>query len=284
MKTICIKPSSHSNFELYLISDAYEISYEMLVQYKKDTEIYRIWVSTETEAIIAVEERPSEKERVFTSVIPLSAREQDKMKAMTPIIAGEPTRKFKGDLDEMRAEHKEFVRRIEEHRQKMLSRDYDPSNIACINAKSTPEQLFSVCVELGIDYAQTAAFLEGNSHIPFNRIWLEKGTGDLAAYSFGENFVINEDCLIPKKAIRQATHKPVAVPKLKATPEAQRQYKRAKMMGFPLEIPKLERQETISYVEELKEMLEAAVEREDYESAAALRDAIAEYEPDKKSK
>ena len=89
MKTICIKPSSHTDFELYLIEDQYDVPYEMLIQYKRDPMIYRIWAEPEAGTVVAVEERPA-GERVFISVIPMSAREQEKLQAMTPIIAGEP--------------------------------------------------------------------------------------------------------------------------------------------------------------------------------------------------
>ncbi len=298
-RIICIKARSHSDFELYLIGEKYEMPYEFLMSYKKDRSIYKFWTEVGSGRIMALEERPSEKERIFVPIIPMSSSEESKIKSITPIIAGDEISKYRGDIEEKEREFKQMLEEKEQHRKKMLGRKYDPSGIVCINARCTLEQLFATCAATGIDFAEPAGFIESNTHMNITRVWYEKETSQLVAYEYAdgiyERFEINDECLIPKDAIYKMSRKPMPTPKLKATYDSAVMYRRAKKMGFDIDIPKLERydferaertSEDISVdsftIEDLQNLLEAAIESEDYESAAELRDAIREMQERKK--
>jgi len=292
-RIICIKARSHSDFELYLIGEKYEIDYEFLIRYKKDRSIYKFWTEVGSGRVMAIEERPSEKKKIFVSIIPMSSLDESRVKAITPIIAGNEISKYRGDIEEKEREFKKMVEDKELHRKKMLSRKYDPSEIVCINAKCTMEQLFAICAASEIDFAEPAGFIESNKNMKIIRVWYEKETSQLVAYEYAdgiyERFEINEECLIPKDVIYKMNRKPIPTPKLKTTYDNAVLYRRAKKMGFNLDIPKLERydferaertSEEISFesfaMEDLQKLLDAAIESEDYESAAELRDAIRE--------
>ena len=295
---ICIKARSHSDFELYLIGEKYDIPYDFLIDYKKNRSVYKFWTEVGSGRIMAIEERPEEKKKVFVPVAPMSASDENRIKSITPIIAGEAISKYRGDIEEKEQEFKDMVAKKEDHKKKMLNRKYDPSNIVCINARCTAEQLFAICMASDIDFVEPAGFIISNSHISISRVWYEKKTSHLVAYEYiygqQECFEISDECLIPKDAIYKMSRKPVPTPKLKATYESAREYLRAKKLGFDIDIPKLDafdfdRSEKTSdeidmdsfTIEDLKNLLEAALESEDYESAAELRDAIKEMEEKK---
>ncbi len=295
---ICIKARSHSDFELYLIGEKYDIPYDFLLDYKKNHSVYKFWTEIGSGRIMAIEERPEEKKKVFVPTMDMSKSQEAEIKSINPIPAGEAISKYRGDIEEKRKEFDEMVAAKEIHRKKMLSRKYDPSNIVCINARGTSEQIFAVCIANEIDFAEPAGFIYSNEHMEMSRVWYEKKTSQLVAYEYicdrEERFEISDDCLVPREAIYKMSRKPTPVPKLKATYESAASYRRAKKMGFDIDIPKLdrffEREERTSEdidvdsfcVEDLRNLLDAALESEDYESAAELRDAIKEMEKKKK--
>jgi hypothetical protein len=305
---ICIKARSHTDFELYLIGEKYDIPYDFLIDYKKDKEVYKFWTEVGSGIISAFEERPNEKDRNFVALVPLTEREKQILLGITPLRAGEIINKYKGDIEEKEQEFKYLLDSIEKKKQEMLNRKYDPSNIVCINAKSSLEQIFSVCVNYNIDFTEVMFFLENNTNVNINRVWFEKETSVLVAYNYiytiassfmtsEDRFEINPSCLIPKPAITKMNRKPVPTPKLKVNQNSLNEYLKANDEGFFINIPKFERvlesgmdieeeKEIIDLdmfdVDELKDLLKTAVEDEDYESAAALRDAINEIENKKK--
>ena len=303
---ICVKAKSHTDFELYLMADKYKIPYEDLLEYKGSKITYKFWAEAGTGIIYAIEERPNDKERNFVPMIPMSETERQIMISIHPIITGEVIRKYRGDIDEKEQEFKEMINSAEHHKKQMLSRKYDSSNIVCINSNSSYEHIFAVCVNNDINFGHVIYFLENNPSLNITRVWFEKKTSELVAYNYAytiassfmtttEHFEINEACLIPRDAIKRASRKPVQTPKLKVSQKSLDAYQKANKEGYFINIPKFERmlesgveEETPSIdldvfdVSELKELLQTAIEDEDYESAAALRDAINEIESKKK--
>jgi hypothetical protein len=69
---ICIKARSHSDFELYLIGEKYDIPYDFLLNYKKNKRIYKFWTELVSGMLSAVEELPNEKTKNFISYAPMS--------------------------------------------------------------------------------------------------------------------------------------------------------------------------------------------------------------------
>ena len=315
---ICIKARSHSDFELYLMSEKYDIPYDFLLDYKSDKLIYKFWTEVGSGIISALEERPNEKTRNFSPTSPMNEREKQALLSIQPLRAGEIIRKYKGDIDEKVQEFKDMVAATEKKKEQMLSRKYDPSNIVCINTKTGKDQIFSVCVNNDIDFICVMDFLENNPNVDINRVWFEKKTSELVAYNyiyaqsgfFGEateRFEVNSSCLIPKAAISRMSRTAAKTPKIKANKKTLDAYQKANEEGCFINIPKFERliesghlerleddEETLEKietievdldvfdVEELKSLLQTAVDDEDYESAAALRDAINEMENKKK--
>lgn len=291
---ICIKARSHSDFELYLIGEKYDMPYEFLIDYKKNHSVYKFWTEVGSGRIMAIEERTGDK-KAFVPVMPMAPGEEKKLKATSPIIAGTVISKYRGDIEEKEEEFKQMVAAKEIHRKKMLNRKYDAKNIVCINARLTDEQIFAACLDNEIDFVEVAGFIKSNDHIAFTKVWYEKGTSMMVAYEYvsgiEEVLDINEDCLIPRDAIHRRSTKPIPTPKIKASYETATAYRRAKMVGFDLDIPKLERFDfereerqsedidlDVFTIEDLKNLLDAALSEEDYESAAELRDAIREME------
>jgi hypothetical protein len=292
-RIICIKARSHTDFELYLISEKHDIPYDFLSEYKKDISISKFWTEEGSGRIMAIEELNGNK-KTFTPIISMSLNEQTKVKQITPIIAGSIISKYRGDIEAKEKEFKDMNEVKEKHRKEMLARRYDPSNIVCINAKSTLEQLFAICIENDIDFVEPAGFILSNNHLSFTKIWYEKGTSELAAYEFVdgiyEQFEINDKCLIPRDALRKMSRKTINTPKIKSSYKAAKAYQRVTAMGFELDIPKLSRFDferdiekeskdidlDVFSIEDLQNLLDAAIENEDYESAAELRDAINE--------
>lgn len=291
---ICIKARSHTDFELYLIGEKYDMPYEFLIDYKKNHSVYKFWTEVGSGRIMAIEERPGGK-KAFVPVMPMAPGEEKKLKEISPIIAGSVASKYRGDIEEKEEEFRQMVAEKEARRKKMLNRKYDSNNIVCINARLTDEQIFAACLDNDIDFVEVAGFIKSNDHMTFTKVWYEKETSMMVAYEYvsgiEEAQEINEDCLIPIEAIRRRSLKPIPTPKIKSCYEAAAAYRRAKMVGFDLDIPKLERfdfdreekqSEDIDLeafsIEDLKSLLEAALGEEDYESAAELRDAIKEIE------
>jgi hypothetical protein len=303
---ICIKARSHSDFELYLIGEKYDIPYDFLLNYKKNKRIYKFWTELGSGILSAVEERPNEKTKNLISYAPMSEREKQNLIDIQPIRAGELINKFKGDINEKEEEFKAMLVAKEKYRSDMLSRKFDPSTIICINLKSNNEQLFSICVNYQIDFLEVMSFKEQYGALNLVRLWIEKDKNTRIAYAYinspsgsntspSETFVEIEGSLIPKKAINEMSHKPVTTPKLKVTDESLIEYRKASARGylsiFKFEnalIPQLliELNEKIDAkpdltskitqltIDELNNLLKKAVEEEEYEFAAKIRDQI----------
>ena len=149
-------------------------------------------------------------------------------------------------------------------------------------------------------------FKEEYAALNLLRLWMEKEKNTRVAFSYfnypcftnsslSEIFVEIEDSLIPKKAINTMSHKPVSTPKLKVTDESLAEYIKASERGylsiFKFEnalLSKLVLQEDEAIVidldsnskfnqfsvDELNELLSKAIEEENYELAAKIRDFI----------
>lgn len=281
MRVICVKIGSLSEFETFLLAENLGLDYLSMNEIRRDKTVRKYWFDLNGGRLLAVE-RVILGEKEFDPMIPLDSLQLDSIRKSKPVQAGEPTRKFKGDIEEKR---KDFQRLLEEERkykEDMLNRkDYNPGNIVCINSKSTLDQVFAVCVVNDVDPVTTISFIYGNSHLDMTRVWFEKITGVLVAYSYYEygrdNFVM-VDCLIPKKAIYQMSHTPVNVPKLKVSDVAIDAYGKLKELGIDLGIQKLENvvlvQKNREFLEKLQSELADAIDTEDYEKAAVLRDRI----------
>lgn len=300
---ICVKASSHSNFELYLISEKYNISYNFLQECKSKPNLIKVWLDTKNENVLAVQEFTKNQDKVFIPYISMTISEIQKLYDLTPIICGKVIRKYRGDID---AKEKEFKQKLidnDRYRKQMLERNYDPSDIYCINLNSTKEQLFALCIHYKINFLRVIDFLDMYESLKLHRLWIEKETSDYVAFSYlsessnfkNENFEILEDVLIPRSAIYKMSHIPLKIPKLKITNESIEHYLLAKEKGYLL-IEKFEfflnsnqhdlfkiksiyedRIKELSNVEK-KELLQEAVYEEDYEFAAFLRDHLKKYE------
>lgn len=288
---ICIKARSHTNFELYLIGEKYDIPYNFLIKYKEDMTINKFWTEVGSGKIMAIEEIRGSKKK-FVPTLPLLPHEEKNIKGITPILAGKVISKFDGDIESKEKEFKEMLEETERFKSEMLTRKYDPNNIICINTKLNYEQLFSISITYNLDFVEIADFIESNSHIDIAKLWFESETTLLVAYETEDNyFDVNEDALIPKTAIYNMNKKPIKTPKIKITDESVEEYFRIKSYGFDLNIPKFEKH--VSHessevdvdkfsIEDLENLLEIAVKDEDYESAAELRDFINEFKKNKK--
>ena len=301
---ICIKARSHSDFELYLIGEKYDIPFEFLMNYKENKQVYKFWTEVGSGMLSAIEKRPTEKTRDFISYAPLSEREKQNLISIQPIRAGEILTKYKGDIAEKEQEFKAMLQAKEKHKIEMLNRKYDPSNIVCINLKITKEQLFAICLSYEIDFLEVMYFIEEYGALNVIRLWIEKKTNTRVAYAYlnaasgsnnnpCETFVEITDALIPKEAILAMSRKPVTTPKLRVTKESMDAYAKASGRGY-LIIEKFESVLLASSlleddpilvgnsnskidkltIEELNDLLRNAIEEEDYEFAARLRDQI----------
>ena len=284
MQVICIKIGSLSEFETYLLAERLKLDYLAFNEIRADKTVKKYWLDADNGRVLAVE-REIFGEREIDYLTVLTAEESLAIKRSKPVQAGEPTRKFKGDVEEAREEFMRVVEEDKRYRREMLSRDYDPSDIVCINAKSTLQQVFAACVQHEVDPVPTISFIYGNGHLELTRVWFEKRTGVLVAYSyqdFHEERFENVDCLIPKKAIGRMSHVPVKTPKLKANEKALEAYQRLKEIGINLAIEKLDGVEYSKkkndFLSKLKQDLTDAIDHEDYEQAAVLRDRIRSIE------
>ena len=285
---ICIKTKSHSDFELFLIGQKYDIPYNFLIKYKEDITITKFWTEVGSGKIMAVEELNGSK-KTFVTILPLSTSEKYEVKSITPIIAGKVISKWKGDINSKEKEFKQMLEETERLKAEMLNRNYNPNDIVCINTKSTNEQLFAICINNDLDFVEVADFIETNYHIDLDKVWFEKKTSLLVAYeTVDKYFEFNEDALIPKSVINKMSRKYVKTPKIKFTEEIAILYHEIKSLGFQLDIPKFENYTGDSNsesnggvidvdsfsIEDLQNLLDIAIENEDYESAVELRDAI----------
>lgn len=280
MQVICIKIGSLSEFETFLLAERLKLDYLAFNEIRADKTVKKYWLDADTGRVLAVE-REILGEREIDQVTLLTNEQITAMKKAKPVQAGEPTRKYKGDIDEAKEEFKRVVEEDKKHRQEMLNRDYDPSDIVCINAKSTLQQVFAACVENDVDPVPTISFIYGNGHLEMTRVWFEKRTGVLVAYSYQdyhEERFETVDCLIPKKAISRMSHAPVKTPKLKVTEKALDGYQRLKEIGIDLGIEKLEKVEHAKkkedFLKKLQQDLTDAIDEENYEKAAVIRDRI----------
>ena len=76
---ICIKAKSHTNFELYLIGEKYDIPYNFLIKYKEDISISKFWTEVGSGKIMAIEELNGSK-KTFVPILSLSAYEKNEIK------------------------------------------------------------------------------------------------------------------------------------------------------------------------------------------------------------
>jgi hypothetical protein len=284
---ICIKASSHTNFELFLIGEKYDIPYKFLIKYKEDRGISKFWTEVGSGKVMAIEELDGVKKR-FVSILPLSSYEVSEVKKVMPIISGKVLSKWRGDIESKEREFREMLEEERLFKEEMLNRVYDPSNIVCINIKLTNEQIFAICQSNGLDFVEVIDFKLSNYHIDLNKVWFEKETSLLVGYETVDNyFEFNEDALIPKKVVNSMSWTAVKTPKIKLTEENVIEYHRVKSLGFDLDIPKFENSSVGGKVssdvdvdsfsiEDLENLLKIAIENEDYESAVELRDAINE--------
>jgi hypothetical protein len=281
---ICIKARSHTNFELFLISEKYDIPYNFLIKYKEDISVTKFWTEVGSGKIMAVEEINGSK-KTFVPILPLSTSEKYEVKSITPIITGKVISKWKGDIDSKEKEFKQMLEETERLKAEMLNRNYDHNHIVCINTKLTNEQLFAICIDNNIDFVEVVDFIETNYYIDLNKVWIEKETTLLVAYeTVDKYFEFNEDSLIPKNVVNKMSKRPIKTPKIKVTEENVFEYHRIKSLGFDLDIPKFEKTninikeiDVDSFsIEDLQKLLDVAIENEEYESAAELRDAINE--------
>lgn len=280
MQVICIKIGSLSEFETFLLAERLKLDYLAFNEIRADRTVKKYWLDADTGRVLAVE-REIDGERELDQITPLNAEEISAVRKTKPVLAGEPTRKYKGDIDEAREEFNRIVEEDKKRRHDMLNRDYDPSNIVCINAKSTLQQVFATCVENDVDPVPTISFIYGNNHLEMTRVWFEKKTGVLVAYSYHDTYeerFETVDCLIPKKAIHRMSHTPAKTPKLKVTEDALSAYQRLKEIGVNLGIEKLENvqlmQKRRDFLDKLQQELADAIDDEDYEKAASIRDRI----------
>ena len=106
---ICIKAKSHTNFELYLIGEKYDIPYNFLIKYKEDITISKFWTEVGSGKIMAIEEINGSK-KTFIPILSLSTSEKNEIKNITPIIAGKVISKWKGDIESKEKEFKEIYK------------------------------------------------------------------------------------------------------------------------------------------------------------------------------
>lgn len=272
MKTIiCVKLSSLSDFELYLLAEIRGLDYKALKKIKSENRFSKIWIELPSGMIVAVQRDG----KSIDPYISMSEYEIAALSRKTPVLAGEPTRKFRGDIESKRAEFNEFT---EEEAKKNGTAEYDHRNIVCINARHTLEQIFAASIANDVDPVEAVSFVFRNSHIDMTKVCFEKKTANVVYFAFmsgSQEVWQDEDPSIPLLAKSKMSKKPVDTPKIKATPESIEKYQNLKSAGIPISIPKLDRMKFREGIESLKKQLEAALAREDYEEAARLRDLIA---------
>lgn len=285
MQIVCVKIGSLSEFETFLLAENLGLEYLSLNEIRKDKTVRKYWFDATDGRLLAVE-RDIMGQKEFDLMTQLTETEIKKLKKSKPVLAGEPIRKFKGNIEEKREEFKELIEEDRKYRESMLNRtNYDPNDIVCINSRLSFEQVFSVCIINDVDPVPVISFIYGNSHLEMTRVWFEKETGVLVAYSYYEydrEYFYAVECLIPKSAIDKMSNTPVKTPKLKVTEYAISAYNKLKELGIELDIPKIEneniKKKKSDFLEKLQKELYDAIDTEDYEKAAEIRDRIKSIE------
>ena len=288
---ICIKAKSHSDFELYLISEKYSLAYDILLDYKKDTSIYKFWVDLDLGIIIATESRSNGDKTIYVTDH-ISKADRSKLIDIVPVKVPKVKENSEENYELVKERFEQMVKEREEYRNKMLNRKYDPNNIVCVNMKIDNAQIFALCQFYKLDFITVMSYKDEDD---VTKAWFEKETGECFAFEYksGEYypFTINERSLIPRNIKSKISHKPVNTPKIKKTPDNIEAYIEYTSMGYHIFIPGFDKiiekgwtKETLSddiglasfSIKDLEILLEKAIEDEDYESAAEIRDAINE--------
>lgn len=288
---ICIKARSHSDFELYLVSEKYGLAYDILLDYKKDTSIYKFWVDLDLGIIIATESRSNGDKTIYVTDH-INKDDRSKLIDIQPVKTPKVKENSEENYEMVKEKFEQMVKEKEEYRTKMLNRKYDPNNIICVNLKSDTAQIFSICQFYKLDFITVMSYKEEND---VTKGWFEKETGECFAFEYknGEYypFIINERSLIPRNIEYKISRKAVNTPKIKKTPDNIDAYIEFEEMGYYIGIPGFDKiiekgytKETLSddiglesfSIKDLEILMEKAVEDEDYESAAELRDVINE--------
>lgn len=294
-KVICISTASHSDFELYLISEKYGIPYDFLYEYKMDSSVSKFWFEVSSFWILAIEVVSADGKKSVELVSDLTDDEKRRIMLVSPIMPGEPTADYSGNLADKQTDFIYFTIERDKYREEMLNRDYDPSNIICIDVTFESWEIFSICIVYSLDFILVSDFIRGNPHVDMKKVWFEKNSTDLVAYSYfyedREIFEVAQGCLIPKVSIANMSMFSVDVPDIKTSPDNVAKYASYKSMGYNLKIKKFDlliengmltgntRQwievDSDSFsIKELEMLMYKAVEEEDYESAAYFRDEI----------
>lgn len=288
---ICIKARSHSDFELFLVSEKYGLAYDILLDYKKDNSIYKFWVDLDLGIIIATESRSNGDKTIYVTD-QISKADRSKLIDILPVKTPKVKENSEENYEIVKDRFEQMVKEKEEYRTKMLSRKYDHNDIVCVNLKSDQSQIFSICQFYKLDFITVMSYKEEDD---VTKAWFEKKTGECYAFEYisgiYETFTINERSLIPRDIKYKISRKPVNTPKIKKTQDNIEAYIKYTDMGFHIGIPAFDKiiekgwtKETLSddiglasfSIKDLEMLLEKAVEDEDYESAAELRDAINE--------
>lgn len=288
---ICIKARSHSDFELYLVSEKYSLAYDILLDYKKDKSIYKFWIDLDLGMIIATESRSGGDKTIYVTDH-ISKEDRSKIIDILPVKTPKVKENSEENYEMVKDRFDEMVKKKEDYRTKMLNRKYDPNNIVCINMKSDPAQIFSLCQFYKLDFLTVMSYKDEDD---VTKAWFEKESGECFAFEYKSGsyypFIINERSLIPRNIKNKISYKPINTPKIKKTQDNINAYIKFTKMGFHIGIPGFDKiiengynKETISdeigieslSIEDLEMLLEKAVEDEDYESAAELRDVINE--------
>jgi hypothetical protein len=287
-KVICIKPRSHSEYDLYLISVKYELAYEILLDFKKDKSIYKFWVDMDLGIIIATETRSGKDKTIYVSEN-LNSEDRINLIDIKPIKTPKEKEDSKENYDKVKEIYEKLAKEKEEHRMKMLNRKYNPNNIVCVNLKISNEDIFAISQYYKLDFYTIMSYKVEDD---ITKAWFEKETGECFAFEYFDNklnFSINERCLIPRNIIDEISKTPVSTPKIKKTRDNIDAYIEYTNIGYKIQIPSFDNiiksgytKETLSEeagienfsIQDLEYLLNKAVEEEDYESAAELRDVI----------
>lgn len=287
-KVICVKPRSHSDYELYLISEKYEFAYEILLDFKKDISVYKFWVDMELGVIIATETRSGKDKTIYVSEY-LDTDDRENLINIKPIKTPKEKEDSKENYERVKDIYEKMVKEKEDHRNKMLNRKYNPNNIVCVNLKIENHNIFAIAQHYKLDFSTIMSY---KVEPDITKAWFEKETGECFAFEYFDNkanFSINERSLIPRNITNKISRVPVNIPKIKKTQDNIDAYLEYTKMGYDIGIPGFDKiiesgytKENLSEeagienfsIQDLESLLNKAVDEEDYESAAELRDVI----------
>jgi hypothetical protein len=288
---ICIKARSHTDFELYLVSEKYNLAYDILLDYKKDKSIYKFWIDLDLGIIIATESRSGSDKTIYVTDH-IDKSDRTKLTEITPVKTPKVKENSEENYEMVKEKFEQMVKEKEEYRTKMLNRKYDINNIVCINLKSDTSQIFSLCRFYKLDFLTVMSYKDESD---VTKGWFEKETGECFAFEYKSGnyypFIINERSLIPRNIEYKISRKVINTPKIKKTKDNIDAYVKYTKLGYNIGIPAFDKiiengytKETLSdeigiesfSIKDLEILLEKAVEDEDYESAAELRDVINE--------